>query len=131
MIAEVDEFALKMQDGYDTVVGEKGFGLSGGQKQRVSIARAVYKDAPVIVLDDCTSSLDMTTERKIFENIKRACGGKTTVIATHRASAVADCDEIIFLEDGVVAERGTFGELMALDGRYAEVYKLQEGEVVA
>ncbi|MCI9032188.1 MAG: ABC transporter ATP-binding protein [Clostridia bacterium] len=131
MIAEVDEFALKMPDGYDTVVGEKGFGLSGGQKQRVSIARAVYKDAPVIVLDDCTSSLDMTTERKIFENIKRACGGKTTVIATHRASAVADCDEIIFLEDGVVAERGTFGELMALDGRYAEVYKLQEGEVVA
>ena len=129
--AEVDEFALKMQDGYDTVVGEKGFGLSGGQKQRVSIARALFKDAPVLVLDDCTSSLDVATERKIFENIKRACGDKTTIIATHRACAIADCDEIIFLENGVVAERGTFDELMALNGKYAEIYRLQEGEVAA
>lgn len=130
-IAQVDEFALKMPDGYDTVVGEKGFGLSGGQKQRVSVARALYKDAPVIVLDDCTSSLDMATERKIFENIKRFCGEKTLVIATHRASAIADCDEILFLENGSVVERGTFDELMALGGRYAEIYKLQEGEVAA
>lgn len=130
-VAEVDEFALKMKDGYSTVVGEKGFGLSGGQKQRVSIARALYKNAPVIVLDDCTSSLDMTTERKIFANLKKSLGGKTTVIATHRASAIADCDEIIFLDGGKIVERGTFDELMALGGRYAEVYKLQEGEVAA
>lgn len=128
-LAEVDEFALKMKDGYDTIVGEKGFGLSGGQKQRVSIARALYKNAPVLVLDDCTSSLDMDTERKIFNNIKQSFGDKTLIIVTHRAAAIADCDEIIFMEDGAIAERGTFQQLMELGGKYAEIYERQSGEV--
>lgn len=128
-LAEVGEFAEKMPDGFKTVVGEKGFGLSGGQKQRVSIARALYKDAPVLILDDCTSSLDMDTERKIFNNIKRAYPEKTQLIVTHRAAAIADCDEILFLEDGRVAERGTFAELMAAGGSYADIYTRQSGEV--
>ncbi len=123
--AEVDEFAEKFTDGYNTVIGEKGFGLSGGQKQRVAIARALLKDAPVIVLDDCTSALDMETESKIFKNLEEFFKGKSIVMATHRAKALKDFDEIIYMEDGKVAERGTFGELMALDGHYAAIYKQQ------
>ncbi len=129
-LAEVDEFAYSFPDGYETVIGEKGFGLSGGQKQRVAIARALYKDAPVLVLDDCTSALDVETERKIFTNIKKASSDKTRIIATHRAPALADCDEILFFENGAIAERGTFEELLALDGRYAAVYRQQIGSEV-
>lgn len=124
-MAEVDEFANAFPDGYDTVIGEKGFGLSGGQKQRVAIARALYKDAPVIVLDDCTSALDVDTERKIFANLKKAGSQKTMIIATHRAQAIADCDEILFFEDGKIAERGSFEELIAQNGRYAAIYRKQ------
>ena len=128
-LAEVDEFAFSFADGYDTIIGEKGFGLSGGQKQRVAIARALYKDAPVIVLDDCTSALDVETEHKIFENLKAAAREKTLILATHRAPALTDCDEILFFEDGAIVERGTFEELMAQNGRYAAIYKKQIGEV--
>lgn len=127
--AEVDEFALAFADGYDTVVGEKGFGLSGGQKQRVSIARALFKNAPVLILDDCTSALDLDTEKKIFANLKNAAPDKTQIIVTHRAALVKRCDEILFFEDGEIAERGAFNELMALNGRYADVYRRQNGEI--
>lgn len=129
-LAEVDEFVNDFSDGYDTIVGEKGFGLSGGQKQRVAIARALYKDAPIIVLDDCTSALDVETESKIFENLKKVYGHKTLLIATHRALELEDCDEIIFFKDGKIAERGTFSELMSLDGLYAAIYKKQLGSEV-
>jgi len=129
-LSEVDEFVSDFTDGYNTVVGEKGFGLSGGQKQRVAIARALYKDAPVIVLDDCTSALDVETESKIFANLKRVFGNKTLLMATHRAQELKDCDEILFFEDGKIAERGTFSELMALDGLYASIYKKQLGSEV-
>ena len=128
--AEVDEFANKLPDKYDTIVGEKGFGLSGGQKQRVSIARALLKDAPVLVLDDCTSALDFESEKKIFRNIKDFCGDKTLLIASHRANALKDMDEILFFENGKIVERGTHEELMKLNGRYAEIYNHQAGQEV-
>lgn len=123
--AEVDEFARKFTDGYETVIGEKGFGLSGGQKQRVAIARALLKDAPVLVLDDCTSALDIETESKIFKNLDEFFTGKTIVMTTHRAMALKDFDEIIYMESGRIVERGTFDELMKLDGHYAAIYKQQ------
>lgn len=129
-VACVDEFANKLPEKYDTIVGEKGFGLSGGQKQRVSIARALLKDAPILVLDDCTNALDFDTEKKIFQNIKDFCGDKTLLIASHRANALKDMDEILFFENGKIVERGTHEELMQLNGRYAEIYHHQAGQEV-
>lgn len=123
--AEVDEFAYNFPDGYQTVIGEKGFGLSGGQKQRVAIARALLKDAPVLVLDDCTSALDIETESKIFKNLDQFFEGKTIVMSTHRAMALRAFDEILFMEDGKIVERGTFEELMKLNGHYASIFKQQ------
>ncbi len=128
--ADADGFILKLSDGYNTVVGERGLGLSGGQKQRISIARALLKDAPVLMLDDCTSALDVATERKILANIKREYSEKTLIIASHRAASVMDCDEILFLEKGRVAERGTHDELMALKGRYYDVFVKQSASTV-
>lgn len=128
-LAEVDEFARRFPDGYDTTVGEKGFGLSGGQKQRISIARALFKNANVIVLDDVTSALDLDTEHSIFRNLKTECGEKTLVLVTHRATALKDCDEIIFLDQGEIIERGSFAELMERKGNFAEIYDRQLSEV--
>ena len=126
--AEADDFIRKLPDGYETIVGEKGLGLSGGQKQRVSIARALLKDAPIIVLDDSTSALDMETERKVFANLRASYAGRTMLIAAHRASSVASCDEILYMEDGAVLERGSFKQMMALNGKYAAIYKAQSAE---
>lgn len=128
-LAEVDEFARRLPDGYRTTIGEKGFGLSGGQKQRISIARALFKNAPVLVFDDVTSALDLETERQVFRNLSRECGERTLLIVTHRATALKDCDEILFLEAGEIKERGSFGELMARGGDFAEIYIRQSGEM--
>ena len=124
-IAQVSEFANNFPDGYNTIIGEKGFGLSGGQKQRVAIARALLKNAPVTVLDDCTSALDIETESKIFKSLNMHFKDKTLVMATHRAVALRDFDEILFLENGKVIERGSFDSLMELNGRYADIYRQQ------
>lgn len=123
--AQVDEFADALPQGYQTVIGEKGFGLSGGQKQRVAIARALLKNAPITVLDDCTSALDIETESKIFKNLDKHFRGKTLLMATHRAMALREFDEIIFMDQGKIVERGTFEELMKLGGRYADIYRQQ------
>lgn len=130
-LAEVDEFARRFPDGYQTTIGEKGFGLSGGQKQRISIARAIFKDAAVLVFDDVTSALDLDTERTVLSNIKKTCGERTTIVVTHRATALKDCDEIIFLKEGEITERGTFEELLAMNGDFAEIYERQIAEVGA
>ena len=123
--AMAGNFINELSDGYQTIVGEKGFGLSGGQKQRVSIARAMLKDAPVFVFDDSTSALDAETEKKLLENLRKYYKEKTIFIAAHKMSSVIDCDEIIYLSKGKIVERGTFDELMKLDGHFAGVYKTQ------
>lgn len=122
----VDKFVPKLTDGYDTIVGERGLGLSGGQKQRVSIARAILKDAPIILLDDCTSALDYETEKEITRNLFDNYGDRTMIVSSHRAGSVAYCDEIVFFEDGRIVERGTHEQLMALKGRYYSIFTEQE-----
>lgn len=124
-IAEADGFIVKLSEGYDTIVGERGLGLSGGQKQRVSIARALLKDAPILMFDDCTSALDMETERNILAGIKENYSEKTLIISSHRATSVENCDTIIFMQDGEIAEKGTHEQLMELKGLYYEVYTKQ------
>jgi ATP-binding cassette, subfamily B, bacterial len=126
--AQAHGFITSLPDGYDTVVGERGIGLSGGQKQRLSIARALMKNSPVLVLDDSTSALDVETERKLLADIKQYYPEKTVLISAHRLSSVKDCDEIIYLKDGRIAECGTFNELMKLNGHFAEVYTIQEAQ---
>ena len=126
--AQAHNFIKNLTTGYDTIVGERGLGISGGQKQRVSIARALLKNAPVIVLDDSTSALDVTTEKKLLAEIKEYFPEKTMLISAHRLSSVVDCDEIIFMQDGMIVERGTFEELMELNGHFANVYRVQEAD---
>ena len=108
------------------MIGERGIGLSGGQKQRISIARALAKKAPVLILDDSTSALDMETEKKIQKELA-AMTDTTKIIIAHRISAVRDADEIIILRDGRIAERGTHEELLKKRGLYYETYEVQYG----
>lgn len=124
--AQAHNFIKNLTTGYDTVVGERGLGISGGQKQRVSIARALLKDASVLVFDDSTSALDVNTEKQLLEDIRVNYPDKTVLISAHRLSSVAHCDEILFMQDGMIVERGTFDELMALNGHFANVYNVQE-----
>lgn len=125
--ASADSFIEHLDNGYDTVIGERGVGLSGGQKQRISIARALSKKAPILVLDDSTSALDMETEHEIFKTL-RELKNTTKIIIAHRISAVRHANEIIFLEDGHIAERGTHEELLKQRGLYYETYMAQYGE---
>lgn len=124
--AQAAGFIKRLEDGYDTIVGERGFGLSGGQKQRISIARALLKNSPVLVLDDSTSALDVSTERKLLKSIKENYPDKTLIISAHRMSSVADCDEILYLQDGRITERGTFDELIKLNGHFAAIWHSQQ-----
>lgn len=117
-------FIDDLSEGYETIIGERGVGLSGGQKQRISIARALAKGAPVLIMDDATSALDMETEYGIQQSLGKL-GEITKIIVAHRISAVKDADEILVLEDGKVAERGTHSQLMALRGRYFATYVAQ------
>jgi len=129
--AQAHDFILALTDGYKTIVGERGLGISGGQKQRVSIARALLKNAPILVFDDSTSALDVNTERKLLETINKEYSDKTVIITAHRMTSVVDCDEIIYMKEGVITERGTFEELMALGGDVAEVYNVQQAQRAA
>lgn len=124
--AKANHFIDALADRYQTIVGERGLGISGGQKQRISIARAFLKNAPVFILDDSTSALDVGTERELLKNIRENFSDKTVIITAHRFSSVVDCDEIIYLRDSEIVERGTFKELMALNGSFAKVYNIQQ-----
>lgn len=126
--AQASEFIEHMEESYDTVIGERGVGLSGGQKQRISIARALAKKDPVLVLDDSTSALDMETEHLIQQTLK-TLENTTKIIIAHRISAVRHADEIIVLDGGAIAERGTHEELLAKKGLYYETYASQYSDV--
>jgi ATP-binding cassette subfamily B protein len=118
-IAHIHDHLLSLPDGYDTIVGERGYRFSGGEKQRLAIARAVLRDPPVLVLDEATSALDTQTEQAVQEAIDAASAGRTTITIAHRLSTIRDADEIIVLDHGSIVERGPHAELLALGGHYA------------
>jgi ATP-binding cassette subfamily B protein len=127
-LADVHGNISEFADGYDTMLGERGVTVSGGQKQRISIARALLKDAPILILDDSVSAVDTKTEKTILENLKRERAGKTTILIAHRISTVENMDKIILVEDGTVTAVGTHNELCANCEEYAKMVKLQKLE---
>ncbi|MBQ1523028.1 MAG: ABC transporter ATP-binding protein, partial [Erysipelotrichaceae bacterium] len=120
----IEDFPLK----YETVVGERGVTLSGGQKQRASIARALLKDSPILIMDDSLSAVDTDTEEHILSNLKKLRAGKTTIMIAHRVSTVQSADHILVLDDGKTIEYGTYDELIELDGDFARMVRKQQLE---
>jgi ATP-binding cassette subfamily B protein len=127
-VAEAHEFIESLPQGYDTIVGERGQKLSGGQRQRVSIARAVLKDPPVLVLDEATSSVDNETEAAIQRSLERISVGRTTLIIAHRLSTIRHADRIYVMDGGEVREIGTHEDLVSQGGIYASLWAVQTGE---
>ena len=127
-LAVVHDNIMLFNEQYETVLGERGITLSGGQKQRVSIARALIKNAPILLLDDCLSAVDTETEEIILNNLLAYCKDKTTLIVSHRVSSAKNADEILILEEGKIIEKGTHSELLALNGYYKELYVKQLSE---
>ncbi|GAB4519685.1 MAG: ABC transporter ATP-binding protein [Anaerolineae bacterium] len=123
--ANIHDFIMDMPDGYDTVVGERGYRLSGGEKQRMALARVILKDPRILVLDEATSSLDSQSEALIQEALKRVMAGRTSIVIAHRLSTILAADQILVMNRGEIVERGTHDELLALGGLYASLYETQ------
>ncbi len=123
--ANIHDYIMSLENGYDTEIGERGVRLSGGQKQRLSIARVFLKNPPILILDEATSALDNTTEILIQEALDELCVGRTTLVVAHRLSTIKNADEIAVVADGKIVEEGTHEKLLSLDGEYAKLYKLQ------
>jgi len=128
--ADAHEFIAKMPKGYDSAVGERGLTLSGGQRQRIGIARALIRDAPILILDEPTAALDAESEQLVLQGLARLMKGRTAIAIAHRLSTVRDADNIVVFKEGIVAEQGTHHELLALGGVYAELYRVQFGPAV-
>lgn len=126
--AHVLEFAAQLKDGLNTVIGENGVSLSGGQRQRIAIARALLREAPILILDEATSALDTESERKIQAALNELLKGRTSIVIAHRLSTIENADSIIVMEQGRIVEQGDHATLLAKDGAYAQLYKLQFGE---
>ena len=126
--AQLHDFVQKLPDGYATKVGERGLKLSGGEKQRVAIARALLKNPPILIFDEATSALDSKTEQAIQGQLEQVARGHTTLIIAHRLSTIMDADQILVMDAGRIIERGSHGELLALDGAYAQMWALQAQE---
>ena len=125
MSANAHEFIMRLPEGYDTVVGERGGTLSGGEKQRISIARALLKDAPILILDEPTSALDARTESGLMGAVERLKQGRTTIIIAHRLSTIRNADQIVVMEKGRIVEVGSHNQLMLLGRAYAGLYNAQ------
>ena len=124
--ANCEEFIQRLPEGYDTPIGENGARLSGGERQRISIARALLKDAPIILLDEATASLDVENETKVQEALSRLLAGKTVLVIAHRMRTVEAADKIVVLAEGRVAEEGSPAELMARGGLFCRMVELQQ-----
>jgi subfamily B ATP-binding cassette protein MsbA len=123
--ANADEFIVRLSEGYDTMVGERGVTLSGGQRQRIAIARAIIRQAPILILDEPTSAIDAASEELVFEALDRLMKDKTSLVIAHRLATVQRADVIFVLAEGKIVQQGTHRELLARGGLYAELYEIQ------
>jgi ATP-binding cassette subfamily B protein len=125
--AQLHDFVASLPEGYETLVGERGIKLSGGQRQRLSIARTLLKNAPILVLDEATSSVDTETERMIQQNLEELTAGRTALVIAHRLSTIRKADRIVVIRDGRVEEEGSHEELVTNGGTYSELWAVQSG----
>ena len=124
-IANAHDFIMEKEEGYNTNIGDRGIKLSGGQRQRISIARAILKNPPILILDEATASLDTESERAVQEALERLMSSRTTIAIAHRLSTIKNADEIVVMNEGKIVERGRHDELLALGGYYRKLHDMQ------